>query len=79
MKEFLKKIMRVLSWISFFVWVSVIGFVSLWCGASVCSFIEETFNLKDFWWCIALVPVLYSVSGLVAYFFLLGIKLVKES
>ena len=74
----MKKILNIVSWISFAVVTITICLVSIYVASQVCWWLRCMLGL-DGWWVLALVPVLIVVSLAVEFFLMLGATKVRLS
>ena len=74
----MKKIVNVLSWVSFFVVAMAICLTSLYVAAMACNYLHDLLGLTG-WWCLLLVPVLFVVAIAVEAFLMLGATKVRLS
>lgn len=73
----MKKLINIVSWVSFLIIVSAIALFAVWAGAMVAGMIREALNVTG-WWCLALSPVVLVVAWAVADFLFLGMKKMGE-
>lgn len=69
----MKKLINIVSWVSFLIIVSAIALLAVWAGAMVAGWIVNALGVTG-WWCLALSPVVLVVGWAVTAFFVLGMK-----
>jgi len=74
----MKKMVNVLSWVSFFIVNLVMATTSLYVGAMACNYLSDHLGLTG-WQCLLLVPVMFLVSLAAELFFMLGANKVRMS
>lgn len=74
----MKKMVNVLSWVSFILVNMAIAITSLYVGAMACNYLSDHLGLTG-WQCLLLVPVMILVSLAVQLFFMLGANKVRMS
>ena len=69
----MKKFLSIVSMVSFFATMMVIGLCSLYVGALGCHWIEDELSIKGAW-CLAFLPLACAISYAVIWFVLLPFK-----
>lgn len=73
----MKKCVSILSIISLFIIVAVVGCFSIYVGACAANYLKDALCVEGCW-CLALVPVLFVVAVGTELFIMLGMKRFAE-
>ena len=68
----MKKFLSIVSMVSFFATMMVIGLYSLYVGALVTRWIEDELSIKGAW-SLAFLPLVLAISYAIVWFVLLGL------
>ena len=68
----MKKFLSIVSMVSFFATMMVIGLCSLYVGGLVTRWIEDELSIKGAW-CLAFLPLVLAISYAIVWFVLLGL------
>lgn len=69
----MKKVLNLISWLSFAVTMLTVVLVALCVGSQVCVWIEDELHITG-WWCFLLTPVDFVIAFAIVFFFAQGTK-----